>query len=148
MSLDLVERFGTLLEAAMYASVFWPEFSQVGEHTVLRDMFPHRDEGELRRSSGSSIVMPGGRQDDPVQDTWQWIEVYHLFGALGMSDEELARLGDAEGQAESLLEEYLGGVLSRTWAAKLRQDFPDEAFAVKLLPPQEPHGWIIYWVRT
>ncbi len=113
---DHLHANGSPLEALFYSGLFWPTFVEVDgmvflERTVEDEADRDRVRAALRACNDPS----------KVERDFNRVEVPYLFGR---------RIGETTDDDDA----YLAGVLAKTWAAALREQFPGKTFRVSVLP--------------
>ena len=114
--LDFVYVFGSPLEAAAYARLFWPDFVQIDEMVLRSDVIEdERDAQRVRRAFG------------------RWIgdlrETERSFNRLVIPDDVF---GKRIGESSDAIDEQLAETLAEMWKARLSQLFSDREFLVTL----------------
>ena len=99
--------FGRYDYAAAYASLFWPGFTEIDGCVLLGDRVPETC-AEWKGQLGDDL--------SAIESVLNHRHLSHLFMRAP--------------EPHDALLDHLGNVLRDTWAAKLRQDFPDREFVV------------------
>jgi hypothetical protein len=116
---DHLHANGSPLEALFYSGLFWPSFVEVEGMVFLK----HTVEDEADRERVRAALRAC---NDPckVERDFNRVEVPCLFGR---------RLGETTDDEDT----ELAGVLAKTWAAALREQFPGKTFRVSVWPASE-----------
>lgn len=114
---DFIRRYGTALDALMYAHLFWPDFFL--ENEMIFTAHAIRDHGVLEKFRAG---------DDPTETekSYNLVELpYELFDDPNFTDE----------QFDALVEK-----LQEMWTARLQMLYPGQRFVVEVssLDPDDP----------
>lgn len=101
----------------LYAHLFWPVFVTVDNMTFLP--FVVEDDDDRKRIKARYAAISDARR---VEEEFNSTEVAELFGR---------RRSETTAQEDSMLAEYL----AELWATKLRLDFPQKTFCVRVVDP-------------
>ncbi len=129
---DFVATFGSPLEAAMYAGLFWPSFV-VWEGMVFRkDMLEDEDDRERVRDA---LARYGGDLTE-TEKSCNLVEV-----PCGLFSRRAA-------ESSASVDEILTGLLVEMWGQRLAQCFPMDIHCVEAVDPTENAGeWAVTFFR-
>ncbi len=131
--LDFVWRHGSVVEALMYARLFWPELAEIEGMVIVKDRI---DTGESRARLRDAI---GKMRDSSA--------VEESFNLHELPDDLFSKTQDATDEQVDFLAERL----QEMWRARLQSLYPNKHFVVKILPPAETGysvGITFYQERT
>jgi hypothetical protein len=122
-SADCLHCFGGSAGALLYAALFVPELVEVEGCVFLKDL-------GVKPAGGWDEVAAGtraARAESPERlrryvDSFNWVELPHLFASRDGSDGE---------------DELLAEVLAQAWRGRLKDLFPDRRFKVRVIPAEE-----------
>jgi hypothetical protein len=118
---------GGLTLAIAFGRLFWPELIEVDGCVLIRDHY-RRPNFELWRDHFSGDIAE-------IEKMINHIDLEDLYHAAGDNLDEAT--------ADKVLSE-LAQIISQTWAAALRERFPDRRFSVGLFPGDDfdyPSVW-------
>jgi hypothetical protein len=121
-------QIGDVFGALSYAYLFWPKLIEI--HGAVFVAVTGDYEGQVRER----LAVPAAQEEarplawKEVVDSFNWFEISQLFGRWR---EPRDFTDDAY--------EGVGGFLVESWGAKLRLEFPDREFEVRLLEADEQH---------
>jgi hypothetical protein len=119
---DLIFRHGSVIEAIMYSRLFWPDFTETQGCVVLKDRID-TEEAKARWSKA-------------ISENMDLSEVEESFNLVELPSDALSRLEDATDEQV----EHLAGCLVIMWRGKLQLEYPNRAFVVRALSPDETGG--------
>ena len=119
---DLIGRHGSVIEAIMYSRLLWPEITETLGLVLLKYRIDS-EEAKARLSKAISEKM------DPS-------ELEESFNLVEIPSDLFLRLEDTTDEQV----EHLAGCLVEMWRAKLQLAYPNLAFVVRVLSPDETGG--------
>jgi len=117
---DFLHARGSPRQALFYSGLFWPQFVELEgmvflEGTIEDESDRQRVRDALRRYGGNRVQ---------TEQSINTVEIPPLFGG---------RAGETTDGEDA----FLASLICATWAARLRELFPDRAFAVEMVPADE-----------
>jgi hypothetical protein len=121
-AVDLIWRHGSVIEAIMYSKLFWPEVTETLGFVLLKDRID-TEEAKTRLSKAISEKM-------------DLSELEESFNLIELPSDVFSRTEDATDEQV----EHLAACLVEMWQAKLQLAYPNRAFLVRVLSPNETGG--------
>ena len=119
---DLIGRHGSMIEAIMYSRLFWPETTETLGLVLLK----HRIDTEESRT----------RLSKAISEMMDVSEVEESFNLVELPSDVFSGTEDTTDEQV----EHLAGRLVEMWRAKLHLAYPNRAFVVRVLSPDETGG--------
>jgi len=120
--LDLSWRHGSVIEAIMYSMLFWPETAETLDLVLLK----HRIDTEESRT----------RLSKAISEKMDLSEVEESFNLVELPSDVFSGTEDTTDEQV----EHLATCLVEMWRAKLQLAYPNRAFVVRVLSPNETGG--------
>jgi hypothetical protein len=119
---DFIWRHGSAIEAIMYSRLFWPEVSETLGCVVLKGSI---DTEEART-----------RLSKAISKTMDLSDIEESFNLVEIPSDVFSRREDITDEQV----EHLARCLVEMWRAKLQLAYPNRAFVVRVLSPNETGG--------
>ena len=119
---DFIWRHGTVIEAIMYSRLFWPDFTESLGCVVLKDRID-TEEAKARWSKA-------------ISENMDLSEVEESFNLVELPSDVFSRREDTTDEQV----EHLARCLVDMWRGKLQLEYPNRAFVVRVLSPDETGG--------
>ncbi|MFD7019139.1 hypothetical protein [Streptomyces sp. NPDC059928] len=123
-----VSEAGDAINALLYSLLYWPRLVEV--HGAVFVALSGNDEVEIRERlsapAGSAIPNWLSLSWPEVVDSYNIFEIGHLFQSVAAAAED-----------SDSLHHVLGGILVKSWSARLAEGYPERRFSVRLVEPDE-----------
>jgi hypothetical protein len=119
---------GDATHALVYAWLYWPKLVEIRGAVFFA--LSGNDESEISERLSSPVRDEGSER--PVLTWKELVDSYNIFEIGHLFRSTLASAEDSDD-----LHRGLGGVLVRTWRARLNEEYPNRQFSVRLVEADE-----------